>query len=282
MSSVLALRGGDEEYDSGDDEYDSDEYDEESDDDDFDFDAVAGGGGTVDADFAGNNYFDGLVVQWKKTPPLTQSYLMACGAVSVYGFMFTKNEFPSILLLDWDQTVKRLQIWRPFTTFLNLGPFGMSFYLTIQFVWQYMATLERANHDKPYDFLVLLLFAQLCMVIGYPLFGLDAKFLGHNLSTFFVYIWSRYHEGVEVNLYGMFSAKAELLPWIFLAQTFLLEGELPILDFWGIVFGHIYYYLKSATTALQVPNGVKKWYEESTAAESIRNLYKPISSDFQM
>jgi Derlin-2/3 len=82
-----------------------------------------------------------------------------------------------------------------------------------------------------------------------------------------------------VNMFELFNTRAEMLPWFFLAQTFLLEGELPILDFLGIVFGHIYHHCKTVGI-LRAPDGCKEWYETSDAAQPIRELYKPISSDF--
>jgi hypothetical protein len=41
----------------------------------------------------------------------------------------------------------------------------------------------------------------------------------------------------------LFVTKSELLPWFFCLQTLVLEGELPIADFLGIVVGHLYHYL---------------------------------------
>jgi Derlin-2/3 len=184
-------------------------------------------------------------------------------------------------MLDWKKVLTRLQIWRPFTSFLNFGPMGLGYLMTAQFVWVYMSTLERLNHNRPYDFWIMILFGQLSMVIGYPVLKLSPRFLGHNLSTFFVYIWSRYHEGIEVNMFELFNTRAELLPWFFLAQTFLLEGEPPFLDFLGIVFGHIYHHCKTVGI-LRAPDSLTKWYEESEGAARIRELYKPISSDFDV
>ena len=61
----------------------------------------------------------------------------------------------------------------------------------------------------------------------------------------------------------------------------MLEGELPTLDFLGIVFGHIYHHCKTVGI-LRAPEGVVNWYTDSTAAKSIREKYKQISSDFEM
>jgi Derlin-2/3 len=263
------------------DESDSDDVDEFEESDDMFLDFDVADNEIAEADFAEDNMIDRLKVAWKKTPPLTQGYLAASAAATAYGYVFCKNQFPSILVLDWKKVLTRLQIWRPFTSFLNFGPLGLGYIMTAQFVWVYMSTLERLNHNRPYDFWIMILFGQIAMVIGYPVLKLSPRFLGHNLSTYLVYIWSRYHEGIEVNMFELFNTRAELLPWFFLAQTFLLEGEPPVLDFLGIVFGHIYHHLKTVGV-LRAPESLTKWYEESENAARIRELYKPISSDFDV
>jgi Derlin-2/3 len=276
---LLSTRGGASLLD--DEEDWSDEEDEDDDDlmfglddaDDFDM---------AESDFAEDNTLDRIVVAWKTTPPLTKTYLAASFAATLYGYLFNRNEFPSALSLEWKPILRKLQIWRPLTAFLNFGPLGLGYLMTAHFVWTYMSTLERLNHDRPYDFWIMMFFGQLSMVIGYPLLKLSPRFLGHNLSTFLVYIWSRYHEGIEVNMFELFNTRAEMLPWFFLAQTFLLEGELPVLDFLGIVFGHIYHHCKTVGI-LRAPESLVKWYNgDSKMAVRIRNEYKPISSDFEM
>jgi hypothetical protein len=61
----------------------------------------------------------------------------------------------------------------------------------------------------------------------------------------------------------------------------LLEGELPVLDFLGIVFGHIYHHFKTVGM-LRAPDRLVTWYQESQQAKTIRDKYKEISSDFEM
>lgn len=268
--------------DDSDNDDNDDDIDDEMDDDDemmFDLDDDSNQQSIHESDFSEETMIDRLMVAYKKTPPVTKGYLSLSMLITLYGYLFTKNEFPSILLLDWEKVILKLQFWRLITSFFNFGPFGLGYIMTSQFIWVYMSTLERLNHNKPYDFWIMILFGQLCMVIGYPIMKLSPKFLGHNLSTFLVYIWSRYHEGVEVNMFELFNTRAEMLPWFFLAQTFLLEGEIPILDFLGIVFGHIYHHCKTVGI-LRAPDTLSHWYETSDTAEQIRNLYKPISSDF--
>lgn len=218
---LLTLRGGalsedDDESDFSDDE----ESEEESDDDDEDlFGLDEEDFETAEDEFAEDNTVERMMNAWKKTPPLTKSYLSASFAATAYGYALNKNEFPSILSLEWQPVLKRMQLWRPLTAFLNFGPLGLGYIMTAHFVWTYMSTLERLHHSKPYDFWIMILFGQLCMVVGYPIFKLSPKFLGHNLSTFLVYIWSRFHEGMEVNMFELFNSRAELLPWFFLAQV---------------------------------------------------------------
>lgn len=280
---LLGTRGGSL-LDSDDDEYDSEDEESDFDSDDEDFDDMFGlEDGDLDLgddDFAEDNTLARMVAAWEKTPPVTKGYLTASFAATMYGYLLNQNKFPELLLMNWKATFTRLQIWRPVTAFLNVGPFGLAYVMTAHFVWTYMSTLERLNHDRPYDFWILILFGCISMVTGYGFLQLSPRFLGHNLSTFLVYIWSRYHEGLEVNMFELFNTKAELLPWFFLAQTFLLEGELPVLDFLGIVFGHIYHHCKTVGI-LRAPDSLVDWYK-SDAAAGIRNKYKEISSDFEI
>ena len=222
FSSFLSMRGGSlaEDYDE-DIDSDEDEDDKESEvefDDDQLFDD-AGFDIQTEGDFNEQNIAGRALEMWKITPPLTKAYLSASMIATAIGFLFNKNQFPELFLLDWKPTLFRLQLWRPFTAFLNFGPFGFSYVMTGHFVWTYMSTLERLHHDKPYDFWVMILFGCITMVAGYSLLGISPRFLGHNLSTFLVYIWSRYHEGMEVNVMELFNARAETLPWFFLAQV---------------------------------------------------------------
>mmetsp|Transcript_22408 Transcript_22408/g.27857 ORF Transcript_22408/g.27857 Transcript_22408/m.27857 type:complete len:176 (+) Transcript_22408:579-1106(+) len=129
---------------------------------------------------------------------------------------------------------------RPFTAFLFFGPFGVSYLLTMHFVWTYLGTLEKLAHAEPWDFAIMLCFGAILLTTGVVLFNMNSRFLAHNLSCYLVYIWARSYEGQEVNVLEFFAIKAELLPWFFAAQTYLLEHELPIHDLLGIALGHLY------------------------------------------
>jgi len=279
---IFNTRGGSEDSDSDfHDEYDFDESESEEEDfddlfDDDDFETP------MDDDFQEESSLELFWKSYQKTPPFTKAYLTASFGITVAAYLTNKNQFPESCLFKLHETIFKGQIWRPITAFLNFGPFGVGYIMTAQFVWTYMATLERLNYDKPYDFWVMILFGCSSMVAGYSMLNIPPRYLGHNLSTFLVYVWSRYHEGMEVNLMELFNARAEMLPWFFLAQTALLEGELPILDLLGILFGHIYHHCKT-TQVLKTPQFIVNWYNGSGPySTAIRNKYKEISSDFEI
>lgn len=221
--ALLNTRGG---ADDSDDEEDSsedyDEYDEESEyEDDEDMFSHLDMDDVDDADdFKQDSTVDRLIEEYHRTPPATKAYLTASFAATALGYVTCNNEFPPILALDWNKVIRGGQIWRPFTAFLNLGSFSLLGYpMTVQFMHQYMSFLERLEHKKPYDFWVMIFFGMTSMLAGYGAMKLSPRFLGHNLSTFLVYIWSRMFEGAEVGIFNVITIKAELLPWFMVAQV---------------------------------------------------------------
>nr|BAT25220.1 symbiotic PPC-localized Der [Nitzschia sp. IriIs04] len=282
LTSVFAARGGARSSEEEDETEGSEEeevlFDLDEDDEDM---------GVLEMDLDDDTAFreadpmDRFLQAYHKTPPLTKAYITASALATAYGFLFNNNVFPSWLLLDWRKIVTRGQFWRIFTTFVNFGPFGIGYALTCRFIWTYMSTLERLHHHRPYDFWIMIGFGMISMVVGYSFLGLNAQLLGHNLSTYLVYVWSRHHEGMDVDMFELFTARAELLPWFFVAQTYLLEGAPPIMDILGIVFGHVYFHCKS-TGLLRAPDALVDWYVTSESAKPIRQQYKQISSDFEL
>ena len=223
-SSTLGIRGGasssteEEEIDDEDDEEPLDDLEDV-------FDEFELGDEADEDDFSEQSMVDRAIDAYHKTPPLTKGYLTASAIITGLGWAMNRNQFPEILLLDWKQTLTKGQFWRPLTTFLNFGPLGLGYFLTVHFVWTYMSTLERLHHRKPYEFWIMISFGMMSMVFGYPILKLNARFLGHNLSTFLVYMWSRYHEGLQVKMFEVHTTRAEMLPWYFLLQVSETERE---------------------------------------------------------
>jgi hypothetical protein len=62
---------------------------------------------------------------WRSTPPLTRSFLAASLLLTTLSSVFNNNEFPAVLEMDLSAVVQQLQLWRPLTAFLYLGPLGL-------------------------------------------------------------------------------------------------------------------------------------------------------------
>ncbi|GMH65745.1 hypothetical protein TL16_g04271 [Triparma laevis f. inornata] len=158
-----------------------------------------------------------LLQHYHSTPPITKIYLTSSFATALFSFILNNNQFPKILTLQYSKLLTG-QFWRPITQFLNLGPLSLSYFLTLQFLWTYMSSIEKLLHTTPTTFINLLILIPSLMVISYGVLGLNVELLGHNFSTFLVYLWSRLHEGMEVNLMELFTLRAEVLPWFFLGE----------------------------------------------------------------
>ena len=109
LSVLSSVRGGGSFVDDtdDDDDFDFDESDFDFDDDGmFDFDAA-------EDDFGDDNTLTQIVDAYHKTPPLTKAYLTASFGAALLGYVSNKNDFPSILQLDWKPIDKRRRLWRP-------------------------------------------------------------------------------------------------------------------------------------------------------------------------
>ncbi len=145
-----------------------DEGDNELGADDEDYNIVNNEGGGIGSS---NELVRSLQDLWTKTPPMTQIYIGASVVITLGTFLLNKNKWPSILNLDWKQTLGGLQLWRPITSFLFYGPFGLNYLLTIHFVWTYMGQLEKINYKTPHDFLVMMIFGASTLLVGYSVLG---------------------------------------------------------------------------------------------------------------
>ena len=224
----------------------------------------------------GLHVFDKVTDIWHKTPPLTQVYLLSSIVFTTLSFLVNKNQWPEFLTFEWKPILTQFQFWRLFTGFLFFGPLDIFYPLTLQFVWQHMSQLEKLNYKHPEEFFVMIIFGAVTLIGLYTLFGISTHFLGHNLATYLVYIWSRVFEGSDVNFMDLLVLKAEMIPWFFCAQTFLLEHEIPVADLIGIAVGHFYYYLKQKKK-LFVPEPIKNWFEKP----EVISLYKRFKDEFE-
>ena len=268
-------------HSSDDDESDYEEVGDDDDDtDDDDWDSINFGDEGDEASMADFEGEDTLMRRIKsavkRTPPITQGFLSLSIAVTFLSMLLNGNKFPAALLLDWPKVLSGLQLWRMFSAFLYFGPFDISFLLTIQFVWQYMSQLEKVHHKEPEQFVVMWLTGALFLLVAFWMSSIPTANLGHNLSCYLVYVWARTYEGHEINFMELFTMRSELMPWFLALQTFLLEGEFPLMDLVGIAVGHIYYVLYSAKM-LPVPGFLVNFFREN---EFLRKRYEAVADDF--
>jgi len=132
---------------------------------------------------------------WLATPPITKLFVGLSFLLTSIAAIVNENEWPEELHFDIEKTFEEFQIWRPLTAFLHLGPLGLNYLLTLQFVWMYMSQLEQLLLKTPAEYLVMLLFGGISLVGSYLVFDLPTKFIGHNFSAYLVYIWSKIFEG---------------------------------------------------------------------------------------
>lgn len=210
-----------------------------------------------------------------KTPPFTLSYLSASTAITLLSFFLNQNKFPELLSFSW-KGIAKLQFWRLITGFTYLGDLDLFYPLTLQFVHQHMSHLEKMSYKSPEEFVMMMLFGMTSLLVFYTITGLNTRLLGHNLATYLVYLWSRAFEGLDVNFMDFFLLKAEMIPWFFCLQTFLLEQELPVADLVGILLGHCYHYVKQE----------KKWkapisWKEFFETEFWNKQYQRFQGEFE-
>lgn len=72
--------------------------------------------------------------------------------------ILNNNRWPEALLLNWEPTIYKLQLWRLITPFFYLGPLGLNSLLTAHFAWTYMSQLEKLHYREPHTFVMLLVF----------------------------------------------------------------------------------------------------------------------------
>ena len=210
---------------------------------------------------------------WKKTPPITQSFLATSFAITFLSFMYNGNRFPAALTLQWFRVIRNFEVWRIFTNFLNFGAFDVFYALTMYILWMNMSVLEKLHVRSPEDFVTLVGFGAVSLLALHASFGITPVMLGHNLLTYMIYIWSRLFEGTDINLYG-FIMKAEWLPWVYCLETILFQGAFPIADAFSIAAGHIYLYIKDAGL-LKTPLFLKKLF----ALEFLQRIYAKFRDD---
>lgn len=130
---------------------------------------------------------------------------------------------------------------------------------------------EHAYHNKRAEFLTMLLFGALLMLIAAYFFKF--LFLSQAMTTMILYVWSRKNPTEQLRFYGLIWIKASYLPFVLLLLSIFLRQKISS-DILGIAVGHIYYYLTvvlPVTFQLNIefaPRFLKKFFGEDHSDET--------------
>ncbi|ESN98693.1 hypothetical protein HELRODRAFT_67318 [Helobdella robusta] len=152
---------------------------------------------------------------------------------------------PLTMFLDYDSIVYRFQIWRPLTSVLYfpiLPQTGFMYLLNLYFLYSYSTRLETGGvyDGKPADYLYMLIFNWICLVI----IGLIAelRLLMNIMIISVLYIWCQLNREQIVQFWFGTQFKAMYLPWILVGFN-MIVGNGGWHDLLGIFVGHLYFFL---------------------------------------
>ncbi|KAJ4392080.1 hypothetical protein N0V82_008065 [Gnomoniopsis sp. IMI 355080] len=165
---------------------------------------------------------------WTTATVLT-STLVQCKVVSAFQLFYS-----------YRAVFENGQYWRLLTTFLYFGPLSLDLLFHVYFLQRYSRLLEESSGRSPAHFSWLLLYATASLICLSPLVSMP--FLGHPLSSTFVYIWSRRNPDTRLSFLGLLVFTAPYLPWVLMGFTLILHGTVPKDEIMGVVIGHIWYF----------------------------------------
>ncbi|KAL4152583.1 hypothetical protein PRNP1_009511 [Phytophthora ramorum] len=184
-------------------------------------------------------------------PYVTRFYLSVCFGSTLLSTLGLLN--PQSLYLDFDLVWQRFQLWRLTTCFMFLGSFSFPFLMQLMILTNYSSRLEEdpfpGGGGPTADYAFMLFFG--AAVLWVVAFFMGIPFLGTSLIFMIVYVWSRRNPTAPVAIWG-FRFDGLYLPWALIAFTVLVGGN-PMMDMFGVIAGHLYYFL------LEVLPATKGW-----------------------
>lgn len=194
-------------------------------------------------------------------PPVTRTLFVTM-------FMFTLfsglGVIPSwLFILYWPIVIRKLQIWRMFFTFCHLGRLGLAFLIRMYFLYTYSKQLEiGVFFGRPANY------AWFLSVVSAIVLGLSAivpsYVNGEAFLIAIIHLWGRHATSVTVTMYGFIQIPAKYLSLTLLALDLIITGGISPSNIYGLLGGHLYYFLDSVYPAM--PEGkqlifVPLWFE---------------------
>lgn len=188
---------------------------------------------------------------------------------------------PFSLYYNFSLITEKYQFWRVFTTFLFFGNFSFDFMFHMYFSIRYCRLLEENSFsNRTIDFVILLLYGGISILLIAPFNFVHLTFLGQCLTFMLVYVWGRRNPSVRMSFIGVFTFTANYLP-LFLMMFSLMLGNNILIDVIGVVIGHIYFFLDDIYPELarlrgwkqvhylRAPEWVKDYFRSNRQANTI-------------
>jgi len=184
---------------------------------------------------------EGPEAWYRSLPVITRAYMTAAFATTV--LVQTELLPPTLLYLDFDLVLGKLELWRLLTNLCFFGGLSLPFVFSMFFLVRYGKELEVKRFEgRAADFLWCLAICSLMMTaVAYAL-G-NQPFLASSMLSVIVYLWSREHAEQVLSIFGLFNVQAFYFPWVLCAIRVLMGGS-AVPDLIGIFAGHVYYFLE--------------------------------------
>ncbi|KAG2467246.1 DERL1 protein, partial [Polypterus senegalus] len=183
---------------------------------------------------------------WFKSIPFITRYWFA-GSIIVPLIGKLGLISPVNLVLWPDNFLYKFQIWRPIssTLYFPVGPgTGFLYLVNLYFLYQYSSRLETGAFDgRPADYMFMLLFNWICIVVSFWLLKLSkAMLLMIPLIMSVLYVWAQLNRDMVVSFWFGTRFKACYLPWVILGFNYIIGGSI-VNELIGNLVGHLYFFL---------------------------------------
>lgn len=206
-----------------------------------------------------NNDF--LLGQMLKVPPITRYMILLISTVALLVYIDAVSPYS---LYYSPLFLKKLEIWRVFTSFLYFGKPTLDMFMHVVFLYRYSRMLEEGCVSTSEYFWLIFVISSALFAIS-NIYGISA--LGTSFSSTITYIWTKRNPRAIVQIFGFISFPAFYLPFILPGFMLLSKRSISIDDVLGIVVGHLFHYFKDVyprwgRDILRTPCWAKKLFNE--------------------
>lgn len=179
------------------------------------------------------------IADWFKSLPFFTRYWLSLSiALPVAARFRLISQY--YLVFDYKEVFKHLQLWRPFTS-VFFYPMGIHYLMNLYFLCSYSSRLETTTYNgRPADFLFMLLFNFICILVVAIFTNLQLLMDPMVLSV--LYIWCQINKDTIVTFWFGTRFKAGYLPWVLFAINLVISGG-GFYELIGILVGHLYFFL---------------------------------------